>query len=118
MEVSQIAKLSFLVDFPVMHYPQGPTMGNPHVEHKYQWTIPEMESSGDTLIFKGEVVAIFQFPPKPVERHSSDITLFRNYRTLHSWPFVHLVMTESLLRIVQIVASQIRYGGIVIREFY
>ncbi len=51
-----------LVSVPIVPYPQGPIHGNPHEEHKHDWTVEEMESVGGSLLSRGAATGLFVFP--------------------------------------------------------
>lgn len=57
-----------LVSVPIVPYPQGPLHGNPHEEHRHDWTVDEMESIGGALISRGMVTGLFAFPSKKGDR--------------------------------------------------
>jgi hypothetical protein len=72
-EYQSLVRICLLVSLPIINYEQRTKKNNPYEEHKYQWTIKEMELLGGKLIFKGEIVGIFMFQPYEISKISGDI---------------------------------------------
>lgn len=58
-----------LVSVPTVLYEQGPLHGNPHEEHKHQWTVAEMMAlPGAVLTHQGKTTSLFAFPTLKPQR--------------------------------------------------
>jgi hypothetical protein len=54
-----------LVSVPIVPYPQGPLLGNPHEEHLHDWTTEEMLALGSTCAHRGAITGLFSFGRLP-----------------------------------------------------
>ncbi len=55
------AKREVLVSVPIVVYPQGSIHGNPHEEHKHDWTVEEMTAIGGLLVNRASATGLFVF---------------------------------------------------------
>ncbi len=61
----RVAKLGVIVNAPVVHYPQGAIMGNPHEAHQLHWSQQEWERLGGVYMGGNGTVGCFWFHPRP-----------------------------------------------------
>jgi 2-polyprenyl-3-methyl-5-hydroxy-6-metoxy-1,4-benzoquinol methylase len=65
LRARHVAKLGVIVNAPIVHYPQGPILGNEHETHLLQWSRQEWERQGGVHIGGNNTVGCFLFHPKP-----------------------------------------------------
>ena len=70
----RVCTTSLIISVPINDYWQDAKKNNPYEVHKAQWSVGELEALGGRLLFKGEVVGVFQFPAVPREDSAAGIS--------------------------------------------
>lgn len=73
--LQRASKYGVLVSLPIVPYPQGPHLGNPHEAHLKDWTAEEMTALGSEFLHRGVKTGLFHFPGGVLDKR---ITLIMN----------------------------------------